>query len=98
MVKELEARVHQLTMEAESSNLQHQKLSHEKSNLEQLYRAACTELQEAKTRYSMKCLGFISISQGIQFHTFKKTLFLKSVFFIHLLIIFVLTFSIFYFT
>ncbi|XP_060108315.1 centrosomal protein of 112 kDa [Heteronotia binoei] len=50
MVKELETRVHQLTMEAESSNLQHQKLFQEKTNLEQLYRAACTELQEAKTR------------------------------------------------
>nr|XP_056710839.1 centrosomal protein of 112 kDa isoform X2 [Euleptes europaea] len=50
MVKELKARVHQLTMEAESSNLQHQKLSQEKANLEQLYQAVCTELQEAKKR------------------------------------------------
>ncbi|XP_054832880.1 centrosomal protein of 112 kDa [Eublepharis macularius] len=50
MVKELETRVHQLTMEAESSNLLRQKLSQEKTNLEQSYQAICTELQEAKTR------------------------------------------------
>ncbi|XP_048346975.1 centrosomal protein of 112 kDa isoform X3 [Sphaerodactylus townsendi] len=50
MVKDLEARVHQLTMEVESSNLQRQKLSQEKTNLEQLHQAVCTELQEANTR------------------------------------------------
>ncbi|XP_044305381.1 centrosomal protein of 112 kDa isoform X3 [Varanus komodoensis] len=50
MVKELEARVHQLTMEAETSHLQHQKLSQEKNNLEQSYQAICTELEEVKAR------------------------------------------------
>uniref|UniRef100_A0A670I0Z4 Centrosomal protein 112 n=1 Tax=Podarcis muralis TaxID=64176 RepID=A0A670I0Z4_PODMU len=50
MVKELEARVHQLTVEAESSNLQHQKLSQEKTSLEQAYQAVCTELEEVKAR------------------------------------------------
>ncbi|XP_044839969.1 centrosomal protein of 112 kDa isoform X3 [Mauremys mutica] len=50
MVKELEARVQQLTVEAESSNLQRQKLSQEKTDLEQCYQAVCTELQEVKSR------------------------------------------------
>ncbi|KAM9119173.1 centrosomal protein of 112 kDa isoform 2-T2 [Pangshura tecta] len=50
MVKELEARVQQLTIEAESSNLQRQKLSQEKTDLEQRYQAVCTELQEVKSR------------------------------------------------
>ncbi|XP_074870801.1 centrosomal protein of 112 kDa isoform X2 [Carettochelys insculpta] len=50
MVKELEARVQQLTVEAENSNLQRQKLSQEKADLEQCYQAVCTELQEAKSR------------------------------------------------
>uniref|UniRef100_A0A8C4YGB7 Centrosomal protein 112 n=1 Tax=Gopherus evgoodei TaxID=1825980 RepID=A0A8C4YGB7_9SAUR len=50
MVKELEARVQQLTVEAESSNLQRQKLSQEKTDLEQCYQAVCTELQEMKSR------------------------------------------------
>lgn len=50
MVKELEARVHQLTMEAETSHLQHQKLSQEKNNLEQSYQVASLELEEIKAR------------------------------------------------
>ncbi|XP_039358284.1 centrosomal protein of 112 kDa isoform X3 [Mauremys reevesii] len=50
MVKELEARVQQLTVEAESSNLQRQKLSQEKTDLEQCYQAVFTELQEVKSR------------------------------------------------
>ncbi|XP_073167719.1 centrosomal protein of 112 kDa isoform X2 [Lepidochelys kempii] len=50
MVKELEARVQQLTVEAENSNLQRQKLSQEKTDLEQCYQAVCTELQEMKSR------------------------------------------------
>lgn len=51
MIKELEARVHHLTMEAEASNLQHQRLSQEKSNLEQTYQAVCMEIKEVKSRY-----------------------------------------------
>ncbi|XP_048673423.2 centrosomal protein of 112 kDa isoform X4 [Caretta caretta] len=50
VVKELEARVQQLTVEAENSNLQRQKLSQEKTDLEQCYQAVCTELQEMKSR------------------------------------------------
>ncbi|XP_053148933.1 centrosomal protein of 112 kDa isoform X2 [Hemicordylus capensis] len=50
MVKELEARVHQLTLEAETSNLQRQKLSQEKTSLEQSYQAMCTEFEEVKAR------------------------------------------------
>lgn len=50
MVKELEARVQQLTIEAENSNLQRQKLYQEKADLEQCYQAACTDLQEVKAR------------------------------------------------
>ncbi|XP_061471567.1 centrosomal protein of 112 kDa isoform X3 [Rhineura floridana] len=50
MVKELEARVHQLTVEAETSNLQRQKLSQEKTNLEQSYQAVYAELEEVKAR------------------------------------------------
>ncbi|XP_039181448.1 centrosomal protein of 112 kDa isoform X5 [Crotalus tigris] len=52
MVKELEARVHQLTMEAETSHLQHQKLSQEKNNLEQSYQVASLELEEIKARHN----------------------------------------------
>ncbi|XP_058026460.1 centrosomal protein of 112 kDa isoform X6 [Ahaetulla prasina] len=52
MVKELEARVHQLTVEAETSYLQHQKLSQEKNNLEQSYQSASLELEEIKARYN----------------------------------------------
>ncbi|XP_042309181.1 centrosomal protein of 112 kDa isoform X3 [Sceloporus undulatus] len=50
MVKELEGRVHQLTVEAETSNLQRQKLSQEKNNLEQSYQTVCMELEEVKAR------------------------------------------------
>uniref|UniRef100_A0A8D0GWG1 Centrosomal protein 112 n=1 Tax=Sphenodon punctatus TaxID=8508 RepID=A0A8D0GWG1_SPHPU len=50
MVKELEARVQQLTVEAENSNLQRQKLSQEKTDLEQCYQTVCIELQEVKAR------------------------------------------------
>ncbi|XP_053424342.1 centrosomal protein of 112 kDa isoform X2 [Nycticebus coucang] len=50
MVKELEARVQQLTGEAENSNLQRQKLIQEKSELERCYQITCSELQEVKTR------------------------------------------------
>ncbi|MEE6506899.1 hypothetical protein FKM82_007894 [Ascaphus truei] len=50
MVKELEARVQQLTVEAESSNLQWQKLSQEKTELDKCYQAACSESQEMKAR------------------------------------------------
>ncbi|XP_068770203.1 centrosomal protein of 112 kDa isoform X7 [Struthio camelus] len=52
MVKELEARVQQLTVEAENSNLQRQKLSQEKTDAEQCYQAVCSELQEVKARHS----------------------------------------------
>ncbi|XP_034268548.1 centrosomal protein of 112 kDa isoform X4 [Pantherophis guttatus] len=52
MVKELEARVHQLTVEAETSHLQHQKLSQEKNNLEQSYQSASLELEEIKARHN----------------------------------------------
>ncbi|XP_045382914.1 centrosomal protein of 112 kDa isoform X3 [Lemur catta] len=50
MVKELEARVQQLTGEAENSNLQRQKLIQEKSELERCYQITCSELQEVKAR------------------------------------------------
>ncbi|XP_064891054.1 centrosomal protein of 112 kDa isoform X6 [Columba livia] len=49
-VKKLEARVQQLTVEAENSNLQRQKLSQEKTDAEQRYQAVCSELQEVKAR------------------------------------------------
>ncbi|KAM4663142.1 centrosomal protein of 112 kDa [Discoglossus pictus] len=49
-VKELEARVQQLTVEAESSNLQRQKLSQEKAEVEKSYQAVCSEVQEQKSR------------------------------------------------
>ncbi|NWX76883.1 CE112 protein, partial [Alca torda] len=52
-VKKLEARVQQLTVEAENSNLQRQKLSQEKTDAEQRYQAVCTELQEVKARHSL---------------------------------------------
>ncbi|NXW13729.1 CE112 protein, partial [Circaetus pectoralis] len=51
-VKKLEARVQQLTVEAENSNLQRQKLSQEKTDAEQRYQAVCCELQEVKARHS----------------------------------------------
>ncbi|XP_037665053.1 centrosomal protein of 112 kDa isoform X1 [Choloepus didactylus] len=50
MVKELEARVQQLTGEAENSNLQRQKLIQEKLELERCYQLTCSELQEVKAR------------------------------------------------
>ncbi|KAM6245166.1 centrosomal protein of 112 kDa isoform 2-T3 [Porphyrio hochstetteri] len=51
-VKKLEARVQQLTVEAENSNLQCQKLSQDKTDAEQRYQAQCSELQELKARLS----------------------------------------------
>ncbi|NWS75553.1 CE112 protein, partial [Crotophaga sulcirostris] len=51
-VKKLEARVQQLTVEAENSNLQRQKLSQEKSDAEQRYQVVCAELQDMKARHS----------------------------------------------
>ncbi|XP_062030800.1 centrosomal protein of 112 kDa isoform X1 [Lepus europaeus] len=53
MVKELEARVQQLTGEAENSNLQRQKLLQEKQELERCYQITCSELQEVKARRNM---------------------------------------------
>nr|XP_045013925.1 centrosomal protein of 112 kDa isoform X3 [Jaculus jaculus]XP_045013926.1 centrosomal protein of 112 kDa isoform X4 [Jaculus jaculus] len=50
MVKELEARVQQLTGEAENSHLQKQKLLNEKLELERCYQITCNELQEVKAR------------------------------------------------
>ncbi|XP_054393258.1 centrosomal protein of 112 kDa isoform X33 [Pongo abelii] len=50
MIKELEARVQQLTGEAENSNLQRQKLIQEKAELERCYQITCSELQEVKAR------------------------------------------------
>uniref|UniRef100_A0A8C5R7N9 Centrosomal protein 112 n=1 Tax=Leptobrachium leishanense TaxID=445787 RepID=A0A8C5R7N9_9ANUR len=49
-VKELEARVQQLTVEAESSNLHRQRLSQEKAELEKSYQASRDELQVARQR------------------------------------------------
>ncbi|NXI49440.1 CE112 protein, partial [Chloroceryle aenea] len=51
-VKNLEARVQQLTVEAENSNLQRQKLSQEKTDAEQRYQVVYSELQEMKARHS----------------------------------------------
>ncbi|XP_040845479.1 centrosomal protein of 112 kDa isoform X1 [Ochotona curzoniae] len=53
MVKELEARVQQLTGEAENSNLQRQKLIQEKQELERCYQITCNELQEVKARRNL---------------------------------------------
>ncbi|XP_028617105.1 centrosomal protein of 112 kDa isoform X1 [Grammomys surdaster] len=50
MIKELEGRVQQLMGEAENSNLQRQKLTQEKLELERCYQITCSELQELKTR------------------------------------------------
>uniref|UniRef100_A0A8V1AML4 Centrosomal protein 112 n=1 Tax=Gallus gallus TaxID=9031 RepID=A0A8V1AML4_CHICK len=52
-IKNLEARVQQLMVEAENSNLQRQKLSQEKTEAEQCYQAACSELQEMKARHKL---------------------------------------------
>ncbi|KAM4691164.1 centrosomal protein of 112 kDa [Rhinophrynus dorsalis] len=49
-VKELESRVQQLTVEAESSNVQRQRLSQEKSELEKSYQAVMSDLHEMKAR------------------------------------------------
>ncbi|XP_069511154.1 centrosomal protein of 112 kDa [Ambystoma mexicanum] len=51
MMKELEARVQQLTVEAESSNLQRLKLSQEKTDLEKAHRTTYSELQDIRERY-----------------------------------------------
>lgn len=59
MVKELEARVQQLTGEAENSNLQRQKLVQEKLELERCYQITCTELQEVKARYCLKSNSYL---------------------------------------
>ncbi|KAM4012574.1 centrosomal protein of 112 kDa [Anomaloglossus baeobatrachus] len=49
-VKELEARVQQLTVEAESSSLQRQKLSQERTELEASWQASCSEVQQLSAR------------------------------------------------
>ncbi|XP_073435841.1 centrosomal protein of 112 kDa isoform X1 [Dendrobates tinctorius] len=51
-VQELEARVHQLTVEAESSSLQRQKLSQEKAELEASWQEARAEVQQLSARLS----------------------------------------------
>ncbi|NWX19366.1 CE112 protein, partial [Aegotheles bennettii] len=51
-VNKLEARVQQLTVEVEKSNLQRQKLSQEKADAEQRYQMLRSELQAVKARYS----------------------------------------------
>ncbi|NXL41422.1 CE112 protein, partial [Podilymbus podiceps] len=51
-VKKLEARVQQLTVEAENSSLQRQRLSQEKTDAEKRYQTVCSELQELKARHS----------------------------------------------
>uniref|UniRef100_A0A8D2JIE9 Centrosomal protein 112 n=1 Tax=Sciurus vulgaris TaxID=55149 RepID=A0A8D2JIE9_SCIVU len=53
MVKELEARVQQLTGEAENSNSQRQKLIQDKLELERCYQITCSELQEVKARRNL---------------------------------------------
>ncbi|XP_062362561.1 centrosomal protein of 112 kDa [Cinclus cinclus] len=52
-VQKLGARVQQLTVEAENSNLQRQKLSQEKNEVEQRYQEVCSQLQELKARYNL---------------------------------------------
>ncbi|XP_060700708.1 centrosomal protein of 112 kDa isoform X3 [Hemiscyllium ocellatum] len=52
MVKELEARVQQLTIEAENSTLVRQKLTQAKGELEQRCQMICLELQELKLKKS----------------------------------------------
>lgn len=49
-VQKLGARVEQLTVEAENSNFQRQKLSQEKTEAEQRYQEVCSQLQELRTR------------------------------------------------
>uniref|UniRef100_A0A8I6GHW6 Centrosomal protein 112 n=1 Tax=Rattus norvegicus TaxID=10116 RepID=A0A8I6GHW6_RAT len=53
MIKDLEGRVQQLMGEAENSNLQRQKLTQEKLELERCYQITCSELQELKTRQNL---------------------------------------------
>ncbi|XP_023794600.1 centrosomal protein of 112 kDa isoform X7 [Cyanistes caeruleus] len=52
-VEKLGARVQQLTVEAENSNLQRQKLSQEKTEVEQRYQEVCSQLQDLKARYDL---------------------------------------------
>ncbi|KAK6478152.1 centrosomal protein of 112 kDa-like isoform X1 [Huso huso] len=52
MVRELEARVQQLTVEAENSNLQRQKVTQEKAELEHHNTIISTELHEARIKYN----------------------------------------------
>ncbi|MGH0139960.1 UNVERIFIED_CONTAM: hypothetical protein FKN15_070307 [Acipenser sinensis] len=52
MVRELEARVQQLTVEAENSNLQRQKVTQEKAELEHHNTVISTELHEARIKYN----------------------------------------------
>ncbi|CAH2291917.1 Hypothetical predicted protein [Pelobates cultripes] len=50
-LKQLEARVLQLTGEVENGNLQRQRLSQEKADLERSYKATSNELQETRERF-----------------------------------------------
>ncbi|XP_038013481.1 centrosomal protein of 112 kDa isoform X2 [Motacilla alba alba] len=52
-VQKLGARVQQLTVEAENSNLQRQKLSQEKTEVELRYQEVCSQLQELRERYKL---------------------------------------------
>ncbi|XP_059720069.1 centrosomal protein of 112 kDa isoform X2 [Haemorhous mexicanus] len=52
-VQKLGARVQQLTVEAENSNLQRQKLSQEKTEAELRYQEVCSQLQELTERYKL---------------------------------------------
>ncbi|XP_066188460.1 centrosomal protein of 112 kDa [Sylvia atricapilla] len=52
-VQRLGARVQQLTVEAENSNLQRQRLSQEKSDVERRYQEVCSQLQDLKVRYNL---------------------------------------------
>uniref|UniRef100_A0A8C3R427 Centrosomal protein 112 n=1 Tax=Cyanoderma ruficeps TaxID=181631 RepID=A0A8C3R427_9PASS len=52
-VQRLGARVQQLTVEAENSNFQRQRLSQEKNEVEQRYQEACSQLQDLKVRYNL---------------------------------------------
>ncbi|KAL9833452.1 centrosomal protein of 112 kDa isoform 2-T3 [Geothlypis trichas] len=52
-VQKLGARVQQLTVEAENSNLQRQKLAQEKTETEMRYQEVCSQLQELTERYKL---------------------------------------------
>ncbi|XP_018091007.1 centrosomal protein of 112 kDa-like isoform X2 [Xenopus laevis] len=52
-VKELELRVQQFTVEAESSNAQRQRLSQDKAELDKAYQAVSSDLQESKARCTL---------------------------------------------